>query len=329
MYPASFGTADPIIVEDTAELDAALESGRVAFENAARAERYQSDPANDSEASDPEAAESESSSNFSALAQQANARQRGGSHSPRSAASGSGGRVAGGKMSEALANMDFSPKRPRSGLDHRQLPVPPQRSQKLPSKTSASSAPPARISAPASRPTHATTKSLEVARLPDMTGLTSAVETPAKTTRQYRQPRQVQPINPEATKIVQDTVEQLAKKLRDVETEQVTSQRRVRELEMDLERCKADVVRERTRVQNEIQRHLSQSVNGNQQAASRDRKGKGRALDSERLVDIDEDVGETTVRPIMPADVKMWEARYREVVDTKKGQLRFSNLFLA
>ena len=69
---------DPIIVEDTAELDRALESGHVTFEHA-RAERYQSDPGNDT-SSDPEggAGDSESSSSFSSQP-----KSRAGSHSPQ------------------------------------------------------------------------------------------------------------------------------------------------------------------------------------------------------------------------------------------------------
>jgi hypothetical protein len=65
-------------VEDTAELDRALESGHVTFEHA-RAERYQSDPGNDI-SSDPEggAGDSESSSSFSFQP-----KSRAGSHSPQ------------------------------------------------------------------------------------------------------------------------------------------------------------------------------------------------------------------------------------------------------
>jgi len=68
-----------VIPLSTAELGCALESGHVTFEHAARAERYQSDPGNDT-SSDPEggAGDSESSSSFSFQP-----KSRAGSHSPQ------------------------------------------------------------------------------------------------------------------------------------------------------------------------------------------------------------------------------------------------------
>ena len=53
---------------------------------------------------------------------------------------------------------------------------------------------------------------------------------------------------------VQVVVDQLAHRIRELETENVTSRRRVRELGSDLEKCRTDVVRERTRVDIELQR---------------------------------------------------------------------------
>lgn len=53
---------------------------------------------------------------------------------------------------------------------------------------------------------------------------------------------------------VQVAVDQLAHRIRKLETENVTSHRRVRELESDLEKCRTDVVRERTLVEIEPQR---------------------------------------------------------------------------
>jgi hypothetical protein len=113
--------------------------------------------------------------------------------------------------------------------------------------------------------------------------------------------------------VIKATIEQLAARLREFETENITSRRRVRELELDLEKCRADVARERTRVQAEIQKQLSQNS-----AKERDRKGKGRA---------NEPMASSSSKPTNPDELQVWEARYKEVVDTKKGAF-FPSLWL-
>jgi len=107
------------------------------------------------------------------------------------------------------------------------------------------------------------------------------------------------------------TVDQLAHRIRELETENVTSRRRVRELEHDLEKCRADVVRERTRVQIELQRQQDQAA-----GSSKDRKGKAKAVDAEQLIDLDD--GELDPNAL-PQDRRRLEARYQEVLEAKKG----------
>jgi hypothetical protein len=84
-------------------------------------------------------------------------------------------------------------------------------------------------------------------------------------------------------------------KIQQLEEENGISRRRVRELEMELEDCKRDVIRERTRLI-EQEEMLKQ-----QQAALRMAKGKARARD-------------------FSADTSQLHERYKEVVEEKKGR---------
>lgn len=117
--------------------------------------------------------------------------------------------------------------------------------------------------------------------------------------------------------VVQATIEQLATRIHELETENVTSRRRVRELELDLDRCRADVVRERTRVQSEIQKHIqAQSVSSiTINRRDRDRKGKGRASEQSA----EQPALSSSIPVNDPESLRIWEARYKEVVETKKG----------
>lgn len=190
-FATSFGTGDPIIVEDTAELDRALESGRVAFEPAAHAERYQSDPGNET-SSDPEGGmgDSESSSSFSFQP-----KSRAESHSPQMRASS-----AAGKLTDALpdVNVNLGPKRSRSAQDHyktdyhsaahadeRDRRAAAALSRSNPQKQQQQRAPPSSYARPSSQQQQRAESGVVAARLPDMTGLTTAVETPAKASRRY------------------------------------------------------------------------------------------------------------------------------------------------
>lgn len=87
-------------------------------------------------------------------------------------------------------------------------------------------------------------------------------------------------------------------KLAFLESEHSISRRRVQELESELERCKKDVAKERTRVlQMEIQDVERQHAAT--MKAHADRKGKGKAVPS--------------------SPTTGGHARYREAVEEKKG----------
>jgi len=90
--------------------------------------------------------------------------------------------------------------------------------------------------------------------------------------------------------------------LHDLEEENGISRRRVRELEMELDECKREVARERTRLfeREELQTH---------QYAYNRTKGKGKAKDGPSEID----------------DERL-HARYKEAVDEKKGMFFVSIL---
>ncbi|KAF9561056.1 hypothetical protein CPC08DRAFT_446461 [Agrocybe pediades] len=131
--------------------------------------------------------------------------------------------------------------------------------------------------------------------LPDVTGLTSAVESPAKPNAAYHPFKgDGKPRDTEARLL--QTMNAVQNQLRDLEEENGISRRRVRELEMELEECKREVARERTRL---FEREESEA----RQYASYGRgKGKGRAAGG--LADIDDE---------------RLHARYKEAVDEKKA----------
>ncbi|KAJ3784799.1 hypothetical protein GGU10DRAFT_19536 [Lentinula aff. detonsa] len=139
--------------------------------------------------------------------------------------------------------------------------------------------------------------------LPDVTGLTNAVDSPAKGAlsnhypyRSSNEPREVEVRLLTVMNTIQDKLEQL-------ENENGVSRRRVRELELELEICKKDVARERTRVLQkeeailQNQRELERAVAD----AKRSMKGKARARDTGIHVEADASV------------------RYKEAVEEKKA----------
>jgi hypothetical protein len=83
--------------------------------------------------------------------------------------------------------------------------------------------------------------------LPDVTGLTSAVDSPARLVREYRKYRENEDARVIEARLV-TALNTVQSKLAQIEAENSVSRRRVRELEMELEACKEDVKRERTRV---------------------------------------------------------------------------------
>jgi hypothetical protein len=93
-------------------------------------------------------------------------------------------------------------------------------------------------------------------------------------------------------------------KLAHLESENGISRRRVRELEQELDACKVEVARERTRVMERESLVVQQHQNTPSQAqrvAGKQEKGKGKSIRFD-------DNGEA-------------EERYREVVEEKKGTL--------
>ncbi|KAG9013566.1 hypothetical protein FRB90_005880 [Tulasnella sp. 427] len=130
-------------------------------------------------------------------------------------------------------------------------------------------------------------------QLPDVTGITIAVDTPLKDRLGYLTADPRQQAN---SKQFNAAVEELAARLREVERENATSRRRVKELERELEECREEVQRERTRLEEELERSRAPSPE--------DPKGKRRA------VAIEPEDGNTT---------EFWKARYEEVVEQKEA----------
>jgi hypothetical protein len=84
-----------------------------------------------------------------------------------------------------------------------------------------------------------------------------------------------------------------------LEQENGISRRRVRELELELEACKRDVARERTRVLEREETIAQQQLDSSYIAVSKRHKGKARAQDVTKEGELHE--------------------RYREAVEEKKG----------
>ncbi|KAJ7175702.1 hypothetical protein C8R46DRAFT_1174491 [Mycena filopes] len=132
--------------------------------------------------------------------------------------------------------------------------------------------------------------------LPDVTGLTSAVESPAKAGGGYNAyVADDRPRDSEARLL--STLSVVQTKLHQLEDENSISRRRVRELEHELEVCKREVAKERTRVI-----ELNEASVLQREADHARAKGKGKARAGMSVVE-EEDIQE----------------RYREVVEEKKA----------
>ncbi|KZW01501.1 hypothetical protein EXIGLDRAFT_829977 [Exidia glandulosa HHB12029] len=132
-------------------------------------------------------------------------------------------------------------------------------------------------------------------QLPDVTGITAAVASPMRGANSYYDPDDdagYSMAGPDA-QAVSNAIEELAGRLGELEQENGAARRRVRELEMELDDCRAEVARERTRVLD---------------AEARDRKEreKGKARASATAND-------------QRATANIWESRYKEVVEEKKS----------
>ncbi|KAF9447291.1 hypothetical protein P691DRAFT_802613 [Macrolepiota fuliginosa MF-IS2] len=129
-------------------------------------------------------------------------------------------------------------------------------------------------------------------QLPDVTGLTNAIESPAKLTAEYYAYRAEDQIRATEKRLLH-TLDTVQRKIQQLEEENGISRRRVRELEMELEDCKREVARERTRL-------IEQEESFHQQQKSVRAKGKARARD-------------------LSTDASLLHERYKEVVEEKKA----------
>lgn len=242
------------------------------------------------------------------------------------------------KLTDHLRHVSFSPKRPRSAQSNHPNPTPPfprkrweddlsmnmptprpaRRSNAFSAYTASPVQPEVRLH-PAT-PSSVGSKFSKMARginkvyLPDVTGLTNAVDSPAKPGAKYysyrtdNRPRDSEGKDVElylfsrrrlidifAARLLQ-TLSAVQSQLRDLEDENSISRRRVRELELELEECKRHVVRERTRL---IER---EELNDFGYGKTTQNKGKERA-----------------VEPFVHIDDERLHERYKEAVDEKKG----------
>ncbi|EPQ54722.1 hypothetical protein GLOTRDRAFT_139237 [Gloeophyllum trabeum ATCC 11539] len=129
-------------------------------------------------------------------------------------------------------------------------------------------------------------------QLPDVTGLTSAVASPAKPGLQYYGYQVDDDAAAEAEARLIGVLNNLQSKLARLEDENGVSRRRVRELELELDACKREAARERTVLLEDSGRH---------------RQGKSKAMGSKQPV-----AGPST----MPEGN---EKRYQQIIEEKKA----------
>ncbi|PPQ93085.1 hypothetical protein CVT25_003117 [Psilocybe cyanescens] len=137
--------------------------------------------------------------------------------------------------------------------------------------------------------------------LPDVTGLTSAVESPAKHGAHYYPYKGDDRPRDSEARLLQ-TLSSVQGQLRDLEEENSISRRRVRELEMELEECKRHVARERTRLFEREELELDARLGYRGAGAGNTSKGKGKAMEGH-----------------LELDDERLHARYKEAVDEKKA----------
>ncbi|KIM72446.1 hypothetical protein PILCRDRAFT_829734 [Piloderma croceum F 1598] len=147
-----------------------------------------------------------------------------------------------------------------------------------------------------------TTPRAPVVHLPDVTGLTSAVASPAKNGMDYhayeadKEPR-------EAAARFLSVLASVQSKLAHLESENAILRRRVRELERELDACKIEVVREHSRVMERESVIIQQYENVQRQTQRTETQGKGKGK----------------AKTIQFEDNGKLEERYREVVEEKKA----------
>ncbi|KAH7103404.1 hypothetical protein BKA62DRAFT_696830 [Auriculariales sp. MPI-PUGE-AT-0066] len=130
-------------------------------------------------------------------------------------------------------------------------------------------------------------------QLPDVTGISMAVASPMRGGQAYYDADTEESGLDDNDRVrngqaVQDAIEELASRLANLEGENGVARRRVRELEMELDTCRADVARERTRVLDAEARERKEREKGKARASSNDKSA-------------------------------IWHARYNEVLTEKKN----------
>ncbi|RXW21076.1 hypothetical protein EST38_g4784 [Candolleomyces aberdarensis] len=136
--------------------------------------------------------------------------------------------------------------------------------------------------------------------LPDVTGLTAAVESPARLGTTYYPYKGAGSREAEARLL--QTLGQVQSKLQQLNDENGISRRRVRELEMELDECKRDVARERTRLLEQEEVIVQQQ----RELAGATSRAKGKAKEKVREKEVVEDSEEVM-------------KRYKDAVEEKKA----------
>ncbi|CCM06128.1 uncharacterized protein FIBRA_08377 [Fibroporia radiculosa] len=168
---------------------------------------------------------------------------------------------------------------------------------------------PVALASPAAQGTKARTPFKSRIHLPDVTGLTSAVDSPARIGFEYRRFHSKGDSDHEAR--LYATLNAVQSKLAFLESENSVSRRRVHELELELEACKQEVVRERTKILEREELVAQRAAN----LLSQER---------ERLVDMDRSTRGYSRNRKMDGSMNAQEAlrndsRYKEAVEEKKA----------
>ncbi|KAI0819182.1 hypothetical protein BC628DRAFT_1333636 [Trametes gibbosa] len=147
---------------------------------------------------------------------------------------------------------------------------------------------------------HPTTPFKQRVHLPDVTGLTSAIASPAKVDVEFYGYDSKATTEHEAR--ILSTLSVVQNRLSHLEAENSVSRRRVRELELELEACKKEVARERTRILEHEQSaaHIAPPAVGH-------RNSLNQQAEQQRKVHDDE------------ADLAAAESRYKAAVEEKKA----------
>ncbi|KAK0221898.1 hypothetical protein IW262DRAFT_1296528 [Armillaria fumosa] len=112
-------------------------------------------------------------------------------------------------------------------------------------------------------------------QLPDVTGLTSAVESPVRGTYQHYAYQASKEARESDARLL-SAISAVQSKLRELEDENGVSRRRVRELEHELELCKIEVTKERS-ILMQKEEFLAEQQRELEMEEARRRKGKGKA----------------------------------------------------